>query len=143
MRYFNYYFIAIMLMILAGCASLECKPGSGSVLLGTDTATVGLYIDKNGYPQASVDKVTVAPGQKIVFVGPKQFDIIFKDQRSPIEKTEIRTSNGILVIEIPKNIFDLEDRKSPENKGKNELVYRYGIRVNGKVTDPTIIISPR
>jgi hypothetical protein len=90
-----------------------------------------------------VEQVTVAPGQKIVFVGPDQFDIVFKDNRSPIEKPEIRSSNGVVTIEIPKNIFELEDRKNPENRTKNEIIYSYGIRVNDKLTDPTIRISPR
>jgi len=143
MRYTNIFIFSAALLCLASCKTLDCKPKSGSVLQGTNTATVGLYIDKNGYPQADVQDVTVAPGQRIVFVGPNQFEILFKDQRSPIENLEVRTSNGILTIDIPKDVFDKEDRKNPENKGKNEIIYRYGIRVNGKTTDPSIHISPR
>jgi hypothetical protein len=116
---------------------------TNSTLQGTNTAVVGLYIDKNGYPQANVQDVTVAPGQRITFVGPNEFEIIFKDQRSPVENLEVRTSNGILMIDIPSDVFSQEDKKHPENRGKNELIYNYGIRVNGKVTDPTIHVFPR
>jgi hypothetical protein len=143
MRYVNFILISSLLLLISACKTLDCKPTTGSVLQGTDVATVGIYIDKNGYPQVTEEKVVVAPGQKIIFVGPTQFDILFKDQKSPIEKPEVRTSNSILTIEIPKDIFDREDRKNPANKSKNELSYRYGIRVNGKVTDPEIVVRPR
>jgi len=143
MRYIKYSIIVFTILILGGCANTECKPKDGAILKGTGTAVVGLYIDKNGYPQANVEKVTVAPGQRIIFVGPNQFEIIFKDQKSPIEKSEVRTSNGVLIIDIPKDAFEQEDRRNPENKSKNEMVYRYGIRANGKTTDPYIVISPR
>jgi len=143
MRHLRILTIPAFLIMTTSCANLNCKPQSGSALQGTDTATVGLYLDKNGYPQASVETVTVAPGQRIVFVGPKQFDIFFKEQRSPIDKAELYTSNGILIVDIPKDVFDREDRKNPENKNKNEMFFRYGIRVDNKVTDPTIHIMPR
>ncbi len=143
MRYIRHLLILVATFSLGACASMDCKQPPAEVPSGSDKATVAIYLDKNGYPKASAEKVIVAPGQKIVFVGPDQFDIIFKDKKSPIEKPEIRTSNGVLVLEISKNIFDIEDRKNPENKKNNEMVYRYGIRVNGKVTDPEIIIRPR
>lgn len=143
MRYFRYLFTFAIMFSLGACASMDCKRPTREVPPGSDKATVAIYLDKNGFPKADAEKVIVAPGQKIVFVGPDQFDIIFKDNRSPIDKPEVRTSNGILVLEISKNIFEKEDRKNPENKKNNEMIYRYGIRVNGKVTDPEIVVRPR
>jgi len=143
MRYFNIFIISIILLVLAGCANLDCKPGVYTTLQGTDTAVVSLYIDKNGYPQANADTVRVYPGQKIVFAGPDRFEILFKDQKSPIGKLEVQSSNGIVVIEIPKNIFEQDQRESKATNTKEKLFYRYGIRANGKVTDPGIEIVRR
>lgn len=143
MRYINFFIVTAMLLVLGGCASLDCKPNKGAALEGTDTAIVGLYIDKNGYPQAEVDKVKIYPGQKIVFVGPERFEILFKDQKSPIGKQEVQSSNGIVVIDIPRDIFERDQRESKTADIKKELLYRYGIRVNGKVTDPDIWVVRR
>jgi len=129
--------------VMAGCAELHCKKPKGSVLTGTDTAVVGIYIDDNGYPQAEVDVVTVRPGQNIKFVGPSKFDILFKDQRSPIDKLEVPSVDGVVTIQIPRDIFDRQSAAAARNLSVKELIYRYGIRVNGKITDPTIHIEPQ
>ena len=129
--------------VLGGCANKKCIPDVGVVLQGTNTAVVGLYLDENKNPQAVFEDVIVAPGQKIVFVGPDNFDILFKDQKSPIGELEIKSSRGIVVIEIPKDVFEKEQRASKSTTMKKELVYRYGIRVAGRVTDPSIRIRPQ
>ena len=141
MRYFKIFFATIVLFISAGCASLDCKPTTGKALPGTDTIVVGIYIDKKGYPQANIDTIRARPGQKIIFVGPDKFEIFFKDQNSPIDSQEVRTSNNVLTIEIPENIFEREQRKSKATDSLKELIYRYGIRANGKETDPQIVVS--
>lgn len=140
MRHINFYAVTILMLFLSGCASQGCKPDKGTVLKGTDTAIVGLYLDGKNYPQATLEKVIVHPGQKIIFAGPEKFDILFKDQKSPIGRLEIPSSNGIVIIEIPRDIFERNQRESKTTDTKNELVYRYGISVNGKVTDPEIVI---
>lgn len=140
------YLIAVaMLLVLGGCATNDCKPLIGEVLQGTDTAIVGLYIDEKGFPQANVETVTVYPGQKIVFAGPNQFDIRFKDQKSPIGELEVSSSSGVVVVAIPENIFDQYDRATKAAGGEliKELIFKYGIRANGKETDPTVIIERR
>ena len=141
MNYLKFFCIGVVLFLSAGCKSLDCKPNSGSTLPGTDKGLVGIYIDKDGYPQASVDTIKVLPGDKIVFVGPEKFEIFFKDQRSPIERFEAQSSDGIIIIEIPKDIFERDQRTSNSKEIKKELQYRYGIRANGKVTDPNIVIG--
>lgn len=143
MRYVKFFNIAIVLVMLGGCATQDCNLDRGSVLQGTNTVIVGLYLDKNKYPQSNVDEIIVAPGQKIVFAGPDNFEILFKDQRSPIGQLEVKSSNGIVVIAIPENIFEREQRSAKDTAVKKELVYRYGIRVDGRVTDPTIRIQPQ
>jgi len=145
MRYFRLFFSIPVLFALAGCDFLDKKQPPNQALEGTETAIVGLYIDKDGYPQATTQKVNVYPGQKIIFAGPENFDIFFKDEKSPIQQPEVRSSNGIVIIEIPKDIFDRADREAKAgNKDElKELIYRYGIRANGKVTDPEIGVNRR
>jgi hypothetical protein len=144
MRYVKFVFFTLATLVSSGCASQDCRPQAGMVLQGTDTAIVGLYIDAKGFPQASVETVTVKPGQKIIFAGPDEFEILFKDQRSPIGKLEVRSTNGIVVVEIPKDIFERERANPDATKAitVKGLLYRYGIRVKGKVTDPLIHVEP-
>src|SRR4051812_29807828 len=111
MRYFKILFATIVLFVSAGCASLDCKPTSGKALPGTDSVLVGIYIDGKGYPQATLDTVRALPGQKIIFAGPDKFEIFFKDQNSPIDAQEVRTSNNVLAIDIPKDVFEREQKK--------------------------------
>jgi hypothetical protein len=138
MRYVNILLI-ITIFFLTGCEKFG-EQGEGKALPGTNTAIVPLYIDKNGYPQASLRKVIVLPGQKIIFAGPDQFEIFFKEQRSPTDESEFRSSTGVVIIEIPKNIFEVEQRETKSQNAKDELIYNYGIRADGKVTDPEIVI---
>jgi len=140
MRFFKILLITFSTFISAGCASLDCKPNKATVLPGTNTAIVGIYIDKNGFPQPTVDTVVVRPGQKIIFSGPDRFEIFFKDQRTPIEKLEVQSNNGIVIIDIPKDIFERQQRAANIASTK-EILYKYGIRANGKETDPTIRVD--
>ncbi len=143
MNYFKVFLFSSMLLVLGGCASKDCKPGAGKVLKGTDTALVGLYIDDKGYPQAIVKSVVVYPGQKIIFAGPDQFDILFKDNKSPIDAMEIRSSRGLVTIEVPIDIFERKQRESKSADAKDELRFNYGIRVKDKVTDPEVVVRRR
>jgi hypothetical protein len=113
-----------------------------SVLSGTNTAVVGIFIDKNKYPNA-VDTIVVYPGQKILFAGPDQFEIFFKDNKSPVKDSVLRSSNGSLVVEIPTDIFERNLGKSSSTRAKRELLYRYGIKVGDMVKDPNILIRER
>jgi hypothetical protein len=144
MSYIKIFLFTLVMLVSSGCASQGCKPQAGAALRGTETALVGVYIDEKGFPQANVDTVTILPGQRIVFAGPDEFDIFFKDQRSPIDKFEVKSTNGIVVIEIPKDIFEREraNSKAPSPTTTKDLLYRYGIRVKDKVTDPTIHVRP-
>ena len=142
MHIIKFFVLLALGFLLASCDRIDNKIGEGEALPGTETAIVGLYIDKNGYPQASVEKVKVFPGQKIIFAGPDKFEIIFKDQKSPTGRFEALSENGIVVIEIPRDIFEREQREAKSADIK-DLIYRYGIRVNGKITDPEINVGRR
>lgn len=141
MRTFKLFLLSLSLLLSTGCVSQDCPEKEATVLPGTDTAVVKIYLDKRDYPQATAEIVTVKPGQKILFAGPDQFEIIFKNQQSPIGKLEVRSENGVVVIEIPKDIFE-RNRKKAGTSAARELLYKYGIQVNGKLTDPTIRIIP-
>lgn len=142
MRFFKSLILLLSLTLSVGCASQDCSEKEIGVLSGTKTAVVKLYVDKKGYPQTKTEVVTVSPGQKILFAGPDRFDILFKNQLSPIEKLEVRSKDGVVVIEIPKDIFERARKTSPNTASANELIYKYGIRIGDKVTDPTIRIVP-
>lgn len=144
MKFISCFFVLGLSFLIAGCSHFEKKCNGGSVLQGTDTAIVGLYIDDKGYPKANFEEIVLRPGQRIVFAGPNQFDIFFKDLKSPNGQLENRSNNGIVVIDIPKDIFERSARNNTNvtAPAMRELIYRYGIRANGKITDPIIKITP-
>lgn len=139
MRFKIISLLAITMLMASGCMS------AGRVLTGTDTAVVGIYIDKNGFPQPSVDPVIVVPGQRIVFAGPADFEIQFKDQRSPIDALNVKSDDGIVRIDIPRDVLEKSARQNAATGAdqRKPEEYRYGISANGKVTDPTVRIYPR
>ena len=78
-------FIKIMCVLLV-CFSVNvfaegrCHKKECRALPGTNTIVISISIDENGYPQPSLmDEMTLHPGQKIVFAGPDEFTIFFKD----------------------------------------------------------------
>lgn len=138
------FLLGAVVISLVGCSSSDTKEiNAAEVLPGTATAVVGLYLDKNGYPQPTVETVVVAPGQRIVFTGPDQFEILFKDSKSPVDSLVLSTTTGVLTLYIPIDVFMQEEKDDPSSRGKDEISYKYGIRVDGKVTDPEIKVRPR
>jgi hypothetical protein len=141
---------AIVLSVVSVCMNLSyaqssyCPAITGKALPGTNSALVGLYIDKDGYPQAAVDPIVVHPGQRIIFAGPNEFEILFKNKQSPIEKLEVRSVNGVVIIDIPKDIFEREKMNAAQfsTTCTKRLTYSYAIGANGKITDPTIHVEP-
>lgn len=134
----KYLLIFLASLIFTSCSTNTPIKNKSEALRGTNTVVVGIYLDKNGYPQATDETIHIGPGQKIIFAGPDQFDIFFKDQKSPTQETEIRSKAGLIIIDIPKDIFEKEQRAEKSTSTIKELFYRYGIRANGKITDPNI-----
>lgn len=124
-------------MFFADGTKKECR-----AFPGTNTIVVSISIDENGYPQPSLmDEMTLHPGQKIVFAGPDEFTIFFKDGKSPFKKSEFKSKDGVVNLQIPSRLFE-DNRFSEETYRNEDIVFNYGVIVNGRVTDPTIRITP-
>jgi hypothetical protein len=132
----------VVLMVLSGCVSNNCEPGklsTGYALPGTNTVVVGIAIDKNGIPKETYKDVVAYPGQKVLYAGPDQFSIVFKNRKTPNRKVENTSSGGVVVIEIPVDVLERKEFVE-EFRKNNQLVFAYGIKANGKELDPPLII---
>lgn len=130
------------LMVLSGCASTDLGPEklrTGYALPGTNTVVVGISIDKNGLPKETFKDVVAYPGQKVLYAGPDEFSIVFKNRKTPNRKVENVSSNGVVVIEIPLDILERKEF-AEEFRKTNQVVFDYGIRSNGKELDPPLIV---
>jgi len=144
MNYFKYTLTTILFSGLVGCSSLDCEPNklrTGHALPGTNTVVVGVSIGADGMPQESYKDVVVHPGQKVLYAGPDEFAIIFKNRKTPNGRVENKSGNGVVVIHIPEDIFEKKEFVE-EFRKNNYLVFDYGIRANGKELDPPMIIRP-
>lgn len=131
--------ISIFLSTIVGCKTIECKPSVAHVLPGTNTAVVGISIDGKGYPQEPYRQIVVHPGQKILFAGPEDFSIIFKNKKTPNRKIDNPSENGVVVIKVPDAILESAEFMK-EFRETSQIKFNYGIRVGDKELDPEIII---
>lgn len=118
------------------CAKKKCK-----AISGTNTIVITISIDEEGNPLPSVTELLeLKPGQRIVFTGPEEFSIFFKDQKTPFKKSEFKSKEGVVTIKIPEKIF--EDKRFFEESYRDaEIEFNYGVRVNGREFDPPLIIK--
>lgn len=142
MRQFKLLMMIFGVVFIAGCASNKCELGAAYALAGTDTAIVGIAIDKNGYPKEVYSEVFLHPGQKVIYAGPERFSITYKNRKSPTGKVRYDSVNGVVVIDIPNDIFERKEFVEEFRKNK-KLVFDYGISANGKELDPPLSIIPR
>ncbi len=133
--------LIMLTMFFAGCSSVKCSKEVGSVLPGTKTAVVGIYLSADGVPQETVKEVVVNPGHKVLYAGPDEFSIIFKNRKTPNRKIDNVSKKGVVVIEIPQDIFQ-QPQFMEEFKRNNALVFDYGIKVGDKEIDPPIRVVP-
>ncbi|WP_246841654.1 hypothetical protein [Cellvibrio sp. PSBB023] len=128
----------------AGCtaASLEKSHSIVYPMEGTNTAVVGIGVDKQGIPFLAAKEIIVAPGQKILFAGPDEFIVVFKKKKSPNRKIENPSKNGVVVISVPNQIFE-QSEFVEEFRKNSEVRFSYGVIVNGKELDPDIIVRRR
>lgn len=139
MHYLKLGVVSLFVIFLVSCSSVDRRK-IAAVLPGTNTAVVGISLDKNGMPKEQFSEVVLAPGQKVLFAGPDEFTIIFKDKKTPNRKIENPSSSNVVVIQIPNGI--LEQREFAEEfRRAGEVRFRYGIRVKDKELDPTIVIK--
>lgn len=131
----------IFLLGLSGCAVKECKPEIGKALPGTNTAVVGVFLDKTGVPKETVKEVVVHPGQNVLYAGPDEFKIVFKNRKTPNRVVSNSSKGGVVLIKIPVDIFERKEFVDEYQKNKS-LIFDYSIWVNGKEYDPPIRVIP-
>ncbi|WP_231591735.1 hypothetical protein [Cellvibrio sp. pealriver] len=128
---------------LVGCSSIDCDTNAlktGYALPGTNTVVVGIGLDKDGIPKETFKDVVAYPGQKVLYAGPDEFSIIFKNRKTPNRKVENASVNGVVVIQIPEDILEKKEFIE-EFRKNNQLVFNYGIKANGKELDPPLIVK--
>lgn len=147
MRLFQLWFVVSVVISVSACASnitsenkeLQCTD-IAFALQGTNTAVIGIPVGKKGVPEALYKEIVLKPGQRVIFAGPDEFEIFFKNKKSPVKNLESRSSDGVVSIVIPADI--LRQKQFLEEYRKNgELRFNYGIRVKGKELDPVIIVK--
>lgn len=130
-------------LIATGCSAISSEVKSHHTIYpmtGTNTAVVGIGVDKNGIPFVAAKEIIVAPGQQILFAGPDEFTVTFKNKKSPNRKIDNPSRGGVVKIDVPAEVF--EQREFVEEYRKSgQLSFNYGVIVNGKELDPTIIIK--
>ncbi|MCE3252816.1 MAG: hypothetical protein K0Q67_1836 [Cellvibrio sp.] len=141
MKLVKVFLSVIFVLHVSGCAVADCKPEVGRVLPGTNTAVVGIFLDKDGIPKETVKEVIVHPGQNVLYAGPDEFKIVFKNKKAPNRVVSNSSKDGVVLIKIPKNIFERKEFVE-EFRKNNSLVFDYSIWVNGKEYDPPIRVVP-
>lgn len=140
------FFKVLMLIVsvgVMGCSvaqTQEASLPSSYALPGTSTAVVGIGVDKKGVPLETVKEVVLKPGQKVIFAGPDKFTIKFKNKKTPGRMLKYESKNGVITIEVPKNILELPEF-SDEFRKNNFLRFDYSIFVNGRELDPPMIVK--
>lgn len=134
-----------LIVFFTGCASAVDKKertrlSESYALKGTNTAVVGIAIDSKGIPLETVKAVILKPGQRAVFAGPDEFQIIFKGKKTPSSKLQYRSSNGVVIIDVPKNIVERPDLKNEFDKS-GQVRFDYAIRIKDRELDPPFIVK--
>lgn len=142
MRYLRCLVSMLLIIGLSGCSYAQSKNNrlpTAYALEGTSTAVVGIAVDRKGYPKETVSEIVLRPGQKVFFAGPDDFQLAFKNKKSPTDVLEYKSNDGSIKIEIPKDI--LERPEYAEEFRKNKFIrFDYSINVKGRELDPPIII---
>lgn len=143
MKLFKIFTCLFFMLGVSGCTVTECKPENeiGKALPGTKTAVVGIFLDKDGVPKETVKEVVVHPGQNVLYAGPDEFKIVFKNQKAPDRVVSNPSKDGVVLIKIPVDIFERKEFVEEFRKNKS-LVFDYSIWVNGKEYDPPIRVIP-
>lgn len=138
----RYVFMVFLITCMSGCSHAQSKNErlpTAYAVPGTSTAVVGIALDKKGYPKETVKEIVLYPGQKVVFAGPDEFLVAFKNKKAPTKDIRYKSTNGAIRIEIPKDI--LERPEFIEEFRKNKFLrFDYSINVKGRELDPPIII---
>jgi hypothetical protein len=142
MRAFFKLFVLCGAVFFTGCSAVSSEIKNHHTVYpmqGTNTAVVGIGVDKQGIPFVAAKEIVVAPGQKILFAGPDEFIVTFKNKKSPNRKINNPSREGVVKIEVPGEIF-LQSEFVEEYRKSGQLTFNYGVIVNGKELDPEIIV---
>ena len=132
---FTLIIMSIGAFAIEPCTKKKCK-----VISGTNTIVITISVDEEGNPLPSVTELLVLkPGQRIVFAGPEEFSIFFKDQKTPFKESEFKSKEGVVTLKVPEKIFE-DKRFFDESYRESGISFNYGVRVNGREFDPPIII---
>jgi hypothetical protein len=143
MRILNALLVASF-FLFSGCSVAKEKKSTQDVYRpvdGTKTAVVGLPLNKDGSPKESLVKlkIYVYPGGKVVFAGPDQFSIYFKNKKSPTGVLRESSKEGVVAVKVPENLFELPEFRE-EYKDKKSVTFDFGIVAGGKDIDPQIVV---
>lgn len=142
MRFFNILTLCVLTVFFSGCSIAQTKNDklpSSYVLQGTNTALVGIALDRKKFPLETVKEVVLKPGQKVIFAGPDKFLIYFKNKKTPLKDLRFESKDGVISMVIPRDIFDRPEF-AEEYKRNKFLRFDYAINVNGRELDPPMII---
>lgn len=142
MGFFKIIICGFFSCALSGCSVAQSKNDnlpSSYVLPGTNTAIVGIALDKKRFPLETVKEVVIAPGQKVIFAGPDKFLISFKNKKTPVRSLKFESKDGVIFITIPKDIFERPEFAEEYKKNKF-LRFDYAININGRELDPPMIV---
>lgn len=143
MKILNSLFVASFLL-LSGCSVVKDNASTQEVyhpVAGTKTAVVGLSLNKDGSPRESLAKlkIYVYPGGRVVFAGPDQFSIYFKNRKSPDGVLRELSEEGVVVVSVPENLFKLPEFEKEYNDNKS-VTFNFGIVAGEKDIDPQIVV---
>lgn len=143
MRTFN-----ILGFLLVAASLFACSSAGGVKtfpLKRTDTAVVRIFLDEQNMPRVIEETVVVEPGQRVVWVGPKDFTIRFPngspfkiDSNNALLKEPVTfsTTNSVFVAQVPKP----KPKQQFLKDGEKSTSFKYDVIVNGRVLDPEVIV---
>ncbi|TVZ41508.1 hypothetical protein P886_0854 [Alteromonadaceae bacterium 2753L.S.0a.02] len=110
---------------------------------GTDTVFVGVYVDESGNVATTSNGELALPGQKVIYSSSYEFEIRFKNDKSPVGKIDICSGDdGIALLKIPKDILSREEYVDEYEKN-GEVVFNYDIKVGNLTLDPPLRIKEK
>lgn len=133
MRIYKLTTIILSILLIGACSSLDHPLETGRALPGTRTAVNDIYL-KNGKPAVRYDTIVLKKGQRVVFAGPDEFRIVFKEgslfeETSSNEPGDYQSRDGIVILQV-------SDEKAA--RLKDGTVFKYSVFVNGVELDPLI-----
>ena len=134
MKLSKIFILSLFVFFAAGNASAHrCKnPEEGRADPKNNTVINEISIDEKGIPTVEFEKVVLHNGERLVFVGPKEFEIFFKEGSffHDSEKENpgyYQTTNGVIILEV--------SREKTE-KLESGSVFKYSVFIDGVELDP-------